>query len=108
MKSCTNDLYYPTLTGISLVFVRTCVHYAAWGGYDKCMKILLSNGADRSVRDIKGRKALDIARYREDYAKKNPPLTREEVVDMHEREWGACISLLEDQKSRIADMEDDD
>ena len=86
----------------------TCVHYAAWGGFPKCLKVLLNNGADRSTKDLKGRKALDIARYREDWNKKNPPLTRDEILDLHGRDWGVCIALLEDSKSRIADVDDGD
>ena len=45
----------------------TSLHFSAWGGYSKCTKLLLQNGADRSIRDNNKRKAIDIARYREDY-----------------------------------------
>ena len=45
----------------------TSLHYASWGGYSKCINVLLQNGADRGIHDNKKRKAIDIARYREYY-----------------------------------------
>ena len=45
----------------------TSCHYASWGGYVKCLKLLVQNGADRSILDNKKRRAIDIARYQEYY-----------------------------------------
>ncbi len=123
----------------------TSLHFSAWGGYSKCTKLLLQNGADRSIRDNNKRKAIDIARYREDYgtlfailmldsnqiylnspisftiiiiiislflprhlAKKNPPLTHDEIKDALGRTYGECIANLEDTKSRLADLEEEE
>ena len=59
----------------------TALHHAAYGGNSKCCTLLLSQGADKMVKDAKGRKPLDIARY---------------------LDYGDCLVHLEDLKSRIA------
>ena len=83
----------------------TPLHYGAYAGFPHCLKLLLSNGADRRLKDSHERTALDIARYREEHFKRYPPITRAELQDHLGVDHGACIAALEDSKSRIADME---
>ena len=40
--------------------------------------------------------------------KQNPPLTRAEVEDSLGREFGQCVAMLEDTKSKLADFEDEE
>jgi ankyrin repeat protein len=59
----------------------TGLHHSVYGANPKCIKIMLAEGSDKSIRDKKGRRALDLARY---------------------HDYGDCCALLEDLKSRIA------
>lgn len=41
----------------------TALHHAAYGGDGTCTKLLLSQGADKTVKDVRGRRSIDIARH---------------------------------------------
>lgn len=57
------------------------LHHAAYGGSAICCKLLLGQGADKNVRDPRGRRPLDLARY---------------------LDHGLCLAHLEDLKARLA------
>ena len=85
----------------------TALHYAAYKGYPDCVKVLLLNAADRSLRDNKHRRPLDLARYRHKLFIENPAITKAEMFARHNVNHGNCIALLEDLKSRLTDLEDE-
>lgn len=86
----------------------TPLHYAAYAGYNDCIKMLLKNGADRRIKDAHHCIPLSIARYREEYFDKNPPLTQQEIFNHHKKNHNACVASLEDAKARMADIGLDD
>ena len=59
----------------------TALHHAAYGGNPKCCTLLLAQGADKMLKDKRGRRPLDIARF---------------------KDHGDCLVHLEDLKARIA------
>jgi len=59
----------------------TALHHAAYGGSASCCKQLLAEGAEKQVKDAKGRRPLDIARF---------------------LDHGDCLAQLEDLKARLA------
>jgi len=82
----------------------TALHYAAYAGFPDPIKLLISNGANRRIHDHHGTIPLDIARYRYDYIKNNPPITKKELAAMLNVDHDKCIAQLEDAKSRMAEM----
>ena len=82
----------------------TPLHYCAFAGFPNCIKLLLANGANRRVHDHNHTIPLDIARYRFEYIKKNPPITKKEFKAMMNVDHDKCVAELEDAKSRMADM----
>ena len=85
----------------------SALHYAGHGGFARIVKLLLDEGIDRNMRDNKKRRALHIALHMKQYVEKNPPITKEEKIAFMETDYGKCISLMEDAKSRIADIAGD-
>jgi len=85
----------------------SALHYAAYAGYPKCVKVLVNNAADRYLRDNNKRRPLHIARFRDDVIKKNPPITKAERAALLNVNHGECIAALEDAKSRIAQADGD-
>lgn len=115
MLAASNNLPFPCLLMINKLAELDDVdengwcalHYAAYAGYPKCVKVLLNNAADRYLRDNNKRRPLHIARFRDAVIKKNPPLTKAEHQALFGVNHGDCIAALEDAKSRIAALEGD-
>ena len=65
----------------------SALHFAASKNSSRAVKLLVDNGCDRQLKDANGRKALHIAQFK----------------DYHD-----CIAYLEDTKSKLAFMDDED
>lgn len=85
----------------------SALHYAAYAGFPGPVKLLISNGANRRIHDHHHAIPLDIARFRDDWIKKNPPITKKEFFAMKNVDHDKCVAALEDAKSRMADMGED-
>ena len=82
----------------------TALHYGAYAGFPAPIKLLISNGADRRIPDHHHTIPLDIARFRFEWVKQNPPITRKELIAMKNVDYDKCLAELEDAKSRMADI----
>jgi len=57
-----NNDDYTYSVGYEMEGVRNALGDAAWQGYPEVVKFLLDRGADPTIKDTKGRTALDLAR----------------------------------------------
>jgi len=73
--------------------VRNALGDAAWQGYPGLVKLLLERGADPTIRDTKGRTALELARTG------GPGYQCDES---HVPDYESCIKILEEALEKTA------